>query len=84
MRPVLPFATPWVIEDGFLLLDDDSGLDVCDQPCVRGTGFGAGRCEGNHGFAGPFSRWGKQCQRNLRLPLGLKENLTSLLLVTHK
>lgn len=44
-RPVLPFATPWVIEDDLLLFDDGSSLDACDQPCVQSAGFGVGWCE---------------------------------------
>lgn len=42
MRPVLPFATPWVIDDDLLLLDDGSSLGVCDQPCMQGAEVGVG------------------------------------------
>lgn len=61
MRPVLPFVTPWVIEDDLLLFDDGSSLDACDQPCMQGAGFGVGWCERNHGFAGLSADGGKQC-----------------------
>lgn len=55
MYPVLPFATPWVIDEDLLLLDDGSSLDVCDQPCMQGAEFGVGWCERNRGFAGLVS-----------------------------